>query len=308
MKTSPSHRQNNYLLFRFLYLWILIASFFFLSVGICVALFGDSILFDRYNSSMSILFLNKETFPISYIPFKSLLFAILGTSICGKWLLAACIIHYALKKQLLWSLKALAFGLLSWFIVESLASALSGAYFNILFINLIPLIGFGLPLVIIGLTSSLLRHIAPKNPQTKFLKKPRLYFMTSIVTTIVIGLVIAFFGHTPLFYFYNNRIELNFFPNGMPFDAARMQYFLMGPIGGTTVGHMAMMFYIAKYAFHEKWARLACLISLFAWAIPDSVLSIYYGAFFNVLMFNIPSLLLLTPPLFYSLVHDPLER
>ena len=117
---------------------------------------------------------------------------------------------------------------------------------------------------------------------------------------LIIGLVIAFSGDTKLFEFYNERIEWSFF-GGKPLSEETLQLkkWLFGIIGGTIVGYHTLMIYLIKNAFatRQRWVWEGITISLLSWFIIDSTLSIYFGAYFNVIVINLFALITIGIPL-----------
>lgn len=86
----------------------------------------------------------------------------------------------------------------------------------------------------------------------------------------------------------------------LPKDAQIATRFLLGPFGATSAGYFILQYFIAKHAYAQRqlWAYYAILTAFFFWFILDSVMCLYYGGYFNILMANIPSLLAMLPIVF----------
>jgi len=86
----------------------------------------------------------------------------------------------------------------------------------------------------------------------------------------------------------------------LPTDVARAKSFLLAPLGATSAGYFLLQYFIARFAFAERqiWAYWAIVGSFLLWFILDSVMSAYHGAYFNILIANIPCLLMMFPIFF----------
>ena len=73
----------------------------------------------------------------------------------------------------------------------------------------------------------------------------------------------------------------------------------MAPFGATSAGYFLLQYLIIKNALakKEKWAWHTLLLTFLFWLILDSAMTIYHGAYFNLLLANLPCLIL-TIPLF----------
>lgn len=112
--------------------------------------------------------------------------------------------------------------------------------------------------------------------------------------SVAVGLAIAFFPDSALFVFHTAAIEKAFFGGSIPEEAAQLRAFLFGPLGGTIAGYFLMQTFIVWGPFwrREPWAWHAVLWPMLLWFAVDSGMSIYHGAFFNVWMINVWTLLL----------------
>ncbi len=117
---------------------------------------------------------------------------------------------------------------------------------------------------------------------------------------VLFGLVLAFWGQSPLLDFvFNKQIDPVFWPEGdAPGNAAVFQAWVYGVLGTTVTGWGIFMAFLAHYPFkaREKWAWNCFAVGIAVWYIADTVVSAYYQVGFNVL-FNTTLLVLLGLPL-----------
>jgi len=86
----------------------------------------------------------------------------------------------------------------------------------------------------------------------------------------------------------------------LPADAKTAFQFVLGPFGSTTAGYFILQYFIAKHAYANRqlWGYNAILTAFFTWFISDTLFSLYKGAYFNVMLANVPSLLAMLPIVF----------
>jgi hypothetical protein len=82
-------------------------------------------------------------------------------------------------------------------------------------------------------------------------------------------------------------------------DARRAFAFALILLGATTVGFFVLVALVVKHAFprRERWAYRAVVGAILTWFTIDTTLSAMAGAWFNILIVNLPCLLLLGIPL-----------
>ena len=120
------------------------------------------------------------------------------------------------------------------------------------------------------------------------------------VMTIAVGILVAFAGNSFVFELHNHYTKEVFFEaNELRPDVVRLKNWLFGIIGGTIVGFHTLMIMIAENAFKKKepWAYRAMWFGLLSWFCIDSGISVYYGAFHNVIIINIVALVAIGLPL-----------
>lgn len=115
----------------------------------------------------------------------------------------------------------------------------------------------------------------------------------SMLSTLM-GVVIALFPNSFIFDLHTSAIAETYFQGAMSENAADMRTFLFAPLGGTIAGYFLLQTFIVWIPFSRRqpWAWHAVLWSMLLWFVIDSGLSIYHGAWFNVWMINIWTLLL----------------
>lgn len=117
---------------------------------------------------------------------------------------------------------------------------------------------------------------------------------------VCIGVLIAFAGNSFLFAPHNEGTKALFFSgDDIPADMLNLKNWLFGIIGATVAGFHLLIVFITKYAFanKQKWARNAICLAMLTWFAIDTGISLYFGAFYNVYLINIPSLALVCLPL-----------
>ena len=133
--------------FNFWQKWLYYTSLFFAVIGIAVAFFNNSILFDFWNHYLKIWLGIEGEVPISLLKFKTFILGPLGGTIAGSYVLMAFIAKYPFRNREKWAWQAATLSLLTWFVIDSSICFYHGAYFNIVLINLFTLVLQGLPLV-----------------------------------------------------------------------------------------------------------------------------------------------------------------
>ena len=90
-----------------------------------------------------------------------------------------------------------------------------------------------------------------------------------------------------------------FYDGVLPPEVVRFRRFVLGPFGATTAGYFFLVFMIARHPFRarEAWAFRAISGAVGLWFCVDTTVSLLHGALFNVLLVNIPALVLLATPL-----------
>lgn len=119
------------------------------------------------------------------------------------------------------------------------------------------------------------------------------------VLSVLVGLSIAFLSNSVFFHIYNAKLTAHFFDGQLPEGVNEMRLFLFGPIGGTITGYFVFQTFIVWNSFYnkERWAWYSVLAALTSWFVVDTTVSLIHAAYFNILMINLPTLLLNGIPL-----------
>jgi hypothetical protein len=133
--------------FGFWYRWLLAASAFFAVFGLIVALAPDSFIFDFYNRQLTARFWGSTEVPENVREVRLFLFGPLGGTIAGKYVLLFYAVRFGFKRRERWAWWAILISHLAWFVIDSSVSFYHRAYFNILLINITPVIVYGIPLL-----------------------------------------------------------------------------------------------------------------------------------------------------------------
>lgn len=127
-------------------------------------------------------------------------------------------------------------------------------------------------------------------------------YYTSILFAFI-GIVLAFFNDSIFFSLWNEQLQIWLGIEGeMPSNLLKFKDFILAPLGGTIAGSYILMAFIAKYPFRnrEKWAWQAAVLSLLTWFVIDSSISFYHGAYFNIVLINLFTLVLQGLPLVFT--------
>lgn len=137
------------------------------------------------------------------------------------------------------------------------------------------------------------------SPDFNFWQK---WLLTVSILFSLTGFVIALIPDSFLFEMHTSAIGEVFFNDSFPDEAEKLRQFLFGPIGGTVAGYFLLQTFVVYGPFKRKepWAWRAIFWALMIWFITDSSVSIYHGAFFNVWMINIWTLILVGLPLMFT--------
>lgn len=128
--------------------WLTYANVITVVVGLLVAFAGNSFVFDIHNGYTKDVFFSSSEFSPEVLRLKNWLFGIIGGTIVGYHILMIMISENAFKKKEPWAYKAMWYGLITWFLIDSGISLYYGAIHNVIIINIVALFLIGLPLII----------------------------------------------------------------------------------------------------------------------------------------------------------------
>jgi hypothetical protein len=262
----------------------------FAALGLLLAVAGPTRLFAPWRAAAAVALLDRPALPAALMPFVALTDGILGGSIVGKWLAAAWLVRGPLAAGRRWAWWALVVGLLVWFLLDSGVSLAMGAGFNVWMINLAPLLVCG------GL---LLRARAGTQPGPAPAPAPSRAWAALrwvCVGLAVVGVVVALGSHTLPFAVYRQAIADAWFHGTLDADASRWLRFAYALIGATFLGHFLMLALALRHAPGERWVLHAVASSMLGWFLVDATASAVHGAWFNVWMIDVPSLLAVALP------------
>lgn len=116
------------------------------------------------------------------------------------------------------------------------------------------------------------------------------------------GLMLAFFGQSPLFNaVFNQPLAAIFWPNqGIPKSVLPFQAWMYGLLGAIVSSWGIFIAFLAHFPFkaREQWAWICLAVGITLWFIVDTSFSIYYRAIFNAIANTVWFLLLALPLLF----------
>jgi hypothetical protein len=225
-----------------------------------------------------------------------LMLGILGGSIAGKWAMHFAIVRFGIRRGFAWARGAMLGGLLAWFLVDSIACALCGAWFNVLIINLATLLVFAVPLAIVWRDCNARDEREPHVRAARWVR-----WMT--VPFALGGIANAFMADTMFFEPWMSGVSASLFGGGeLPPSARAAIVLFCGPIGGCIAAHFVMIERIAAHSIAraERWAVPAIAISIAIWFTLDSGWDLVHGGLFNVLWLNLPMLVVAVPPLWIA--------
>jgi len=143
-----------------------------MGVGILIALLPGSILFEHHTYATANHFFNSEYLSSEAENLRKFLFAPIGGTVAGYFLLQSFIVWGPFTRKEPWAWHAITGALLLWFVIDSSMSFYHGAIYNVWMINLWTLLLVGLPLVMtykyfrIQTESSFITQLNENSPKT----------------------------------------------------------------------------------------------------------------------------------------------
>jgi hypothetical protein len=113
------------------------------------------------------------------------------------------------------------------------------------------------------------------------------------------GVMVAVWPAAPPLAPWHAGADAAFYGGSAPAEALPFRAFILGPLGATIAGFYVLQTFIVATAFRrrERWAWQAIAAATLVWFVVDSAVSVAHGAWFNVLMINLTTLLLVGLPL-----------
>lgn len=125
------------------------------------------------------------------------------------------------------------------------------------------------------------------------------WLLTASVAFVAFGIFVAFFPESVVLDPWNSALAQAVSDGALSEETSRTKAFMMGPLGGTIAGFYVLQSFIIWRPFRnkEQWSWWAVSLATLVWFAVDSVLSVHHGASFNVLMINLPALIVIGIPL-----------
>ncbi len=133
--------------FEFWQRWLVASCLLFAGVGVLVAVENTLFVFDAWNGGIDAVFGEDGAIGPEATRVKSFLLGPLGGTILGSYVLCGFIAAGPFKRREPWAWWAITLSLLAWFGLDSAVSIAHGAWFNVVLINCVTLVGQGLPLM-----------------------------------------------------------------------------------------------------------------------------------------------------------------
>ena len=127
------------------------------------------------------------------------------------------------------------------------------------------------------------------------------YFKVISVFMIVIGIFWAIAGVFDPLGIYEKYFAMHFWNTDVPpADAKTTFSFLMIPFGATLAGYFVMQYLLVHHGFPQrlKWVWNTLVIGILTWVCLDTALCLIHKAYFNILLANISTMLLMSPLFF----------
>ena len=122
------------------------------------------------------------------------------------------------------------------------------------------------------------------------------------VVVVVFGLFMALLNATSLFDLFHQQIDPVFWGD-QPLPAAALAFrgWAYGVMGSVMAGWGVFFVFLTRVAFprKERWLWYCLVLGVLVWYVPDTLISLGFGAIFNA-AFNTIVLILLALPLSFT--------
>jgi hypothetical protein len=122
------------------------------------------------------------------------------------------------------------------------------------------------------------------------------------IAIVAFGLAMALLNSTLVFNLLNRQVDPAFWGDQpLPAQALAFRAWVYGVLGATMAGWGVFFIFLAHIPFRrqEKWAWYCFAAGLLVWYVPDTIISLAAGVFFNAI-FNTALLVLVALPLFFT--------
>lgn len=205
---------------------------------------------------------------------------ILGGSALGKWVASLWLVAGPLRRGERWAVGALGASHATWLFVQAL-----GAGARTLWLSVAPAVVIGLLLL------ALWKGTRPGAPIVR--SRARLALALVCLVSIGTGVGAAFAFETPIFELYRDGlVELY-----GPADAQRAWWSVsFGAIGAHIAGHFVALTAFAWFGRRPREVVAAAVTSMLAWFVVDTSVTVLEGAWFNLVLVAVPSLIAVIVP------------
>ena len=133
--------------FNFWQKWLFLVSLIMVALGLFIALFNRSQIFELiFNRQINPLFWKEGAVLPGTADFQSWIYGVLGATVSGWGILMAFIANYPFKEKQKWSWISLALAAVLWFVVDTSLSICFHVYYNAVF-NTILFLAIAAPLL-----------------------------------------------------------------------------------------------------------------------------------------------------------------
>ncbi len=270
----------------------------FAFAGGTLAFFGDSFLFEPYNQALRDIFFEGGAPSPGAAGFQALTLGQLGGTQAGRWAMLALIVWHGWKRRRRWVQPAVTASLLISFVIDSAISVFYGAVFNVWMMNIAPMLLLLPAMALMYRFRPLKGSREPGEPDREFQFWYRWMLIASILPAAQ-GVFTAIFASPDPFDIYANHIREFFWAADIPAADDRFRRFLLGSLGGALAGYFTAQYFLVRFTWSRRltWGRDAIAAGLLLWFTVDSTVSIMHGAWFNLYLVNVPTLIAIGMPL-----------
>jgi len=127
--------------------WLFFSAIMFAIAGIMFAIWGDSFLFEPYNTMLAKIFWHNNKFPPEANRFRVFIYAPLGATIACCYILLAGIAYIPFKNKERWARDVIVIAFSVWVIIDSGACLYFGVYPQVYIINAFSITVKALPVI-----------------------------------------------------------------------------------------------------------------------------------------------------------------
>jgi hypothetical protein len=118
--------------FSFWQTWLWVLSVVIAMLGVALALWGGTPLFDWMNNLINPIFWGTQLPGVEASAFRQWMYAVLGAVMAGWGIFLAFIARYPFARRERWAWDCTIIGLLVWFLIDTSASLYFKVYFNVI--------------------------------------------------------------------------------------------------------------------------------------------------------------------------------